>query len=329
MATPYDPGDIQVLEWPDPPRRRPGMFIGDTASPEHVRYMLWYVLGRAVDEHRHNGAQQIDIAIDGARISVADDGLGLAPEAIVPLLTQPHTARGFESIPVTCALSNELVFETWHHGHAYVQRFACGRPVAAVAHLGPTVRHGARVTFEPDTTIISALAWDEAAITSRCRELAALLPGLALAIDDEVVCYPRGLLDHLGYLAGDVALVAPLHVRVEHAGIPIEVAIAYAPDRGHLQGFVNLVECKGSHIDGLHAALRTAFRDRGPWSERLARHLIVIVHVTLEHPMLGPTRTFVRNPEARNAVAGAVGRALHRHFEQAPAFLDAVLLSAL
>jgi len=149
---------------------------------------------------------------------------------------------------------------------------------------------------------------------------------LALAVDGVNICYPRGLLDHLAHLTDDPALVEPLHLRSEDPRIGVAIAIAHAHDRGQVQGFVNLAACGGGHVDGLIAGMRAAFRGRAPWPA-LAPHLIAIVHLILEQPNYNSNRSAIFNREVEPIVVRMVERGLLKHFEQAPAFLDAILLA--
>jgi DNA gyrase/topoisomerase IV subunit B len=55
--------------------------------------------------------------------------------------------------------------------------------------------------------------------------------------------------------------------------------------------------------------------------------MLAIVHVMLEDPRFGnPSRDWLTNPEVEKAVRIVVERELERHFEEAPATLDALLL---
>jgi DNA gyrase subunit B len=296
------------------------MYVGDVASPAAIHKLLWDAIERGLVER----ARSIAVAIDGARITVETDGTGTALEALDP--PTPHRLLGIDMLHVTSALSSELSIESWHAGRAFRQYFARGRPTTPIEHLGPTSRHGTRLAFEPDFTLLPPHPWDRDAIAATCRELAALQPALTLSVDGAAVCYPRGLLDHIAYLTGDPDLVAPLHVRAEHAGIGIDVAVAHAPGRGHVYGFANHRACGGAHVDGLATGVDRAFAGRALWPQ-LASELLAIVHVTLEDTKFGTiARDRLLNPEAMMAVADVVERALLTHFEQAPAFLDAVLL---
>jgi len=346
MATPesYDAESIQVLEWPEAVRRRPGMYIGDTATAAAQHHMLLEVLGNAVDEQLpERGARQIRIATDGERITVEDDGRGISPEALEHVFTRVHGGNTLKrphvhlrpmlygtGVAVACALSSVFEVEVAHGGHAYAQRFVCGRATSPVQHLGTTTRHGTRVTFTPDASLVAQHPWDVTAIEQTCRELAALIPGLSLIVDDTEACYARGLVDHLHYLANDPWLIEPLHARDERDGVGVEIAIAFARDAGALRGFVNYcANADGTHLRGLAAGLRRAFAGRRRWSKRLARQLLAIVHVTLEHPRFGnPTRDWLVNPEVEHAVRELVVERLVAHFDQAPALLDAILLAA-
>jgi DNA gyrase subunit B len=339
----YTAESIQVLEWFEAVRKRPGMYVGDTDSPAAVHQLLWEVLGNAVDEHlRARVGSRIAIAIHGARITIEDDGRGIPPDAVEPIVTrfrwspyQPphvHLAPGLVGcgVAVVNALSDSFEVATWHAGHGYAQQFARGQPTSPLRHLGPTTRHGTRVTFVPDATILRCRAWNRTTIATMCRQLAALIPGLALILDDDIVRYAGGLRDHLQHLSGDPFLIEPVHARELRDGIGVEVAIAFARDAGAMHGYVNYSAGSfGTHLDGLVAGMRRAFAPRRRWNRRLARQLLAIVHVTLDDPRFGrPTRDWLVNPEVEPVVRDVVERAIADHVERAPAWLDAILLAS-
>lgn len=334
----YTAADIQVLTGIQPVRKRPGMYIGGVGA-DGLHHMFLEVLGNAVDEHLRGFARNIHIAIDGHQISVEDDGRGIPPAAIEQLMTTLHAGTAAQphvhlraglcgvGIAVVNALSSELEAVVWCNGNEHVQRFAFGEAVEPHAIRGKTTRTGTRITFTPDFSIMEKHAWDVERIQTRCRQLAALTPPLAIAVDKESYRYV-GLVEYVTELAA-CDVIEPFHCRAEQDGVRVDIAIARGR-RGRCECYVNCSPCtEGVHVDALRAALRTVCSARLPGvrMSRLDRRLVVVLHVQLDHPRFGqPTRSWLENPEAGAIVREVVERELARHFDENPALLDQMLL---
>lgn len=335
----YTNETIQVLDTHEAVRRRPGMFMGGTDNAA-LQHLAWEVIGNAVDEHLRGYGAHVRIAFDGDRVTVEDNGRGIPPSELALVMTRLHGAGiawgrhvhlrcdiNGAGIAAANALSSELEATVWRDGRTYTQRYARGVAIDAVADCGPSKRTGTRISFVPDFTIFTQPGWDVVAVHRRCRELAALLPGLTFTVDDETY-HARSLVDHVRYLAGRDDLCEPLHVHTMHNDIEVDLAIAWA-DRMAVRAFVNCSPSKGgTHIDGLLAAVRTVIGSRLPRRRRrIERGMIAVLNVTMRDPRFGnPTNGWLSNEEVGRAVHVVVERELARHFEEAPALLDSILL---
>ena len=83
---PYSAESIVVLSGLEAVRRRPGMYIGGV-DVKGLHHMLWEIVGNSVDAHLRGEASYVRVAIDGAQISVEDDGAG------IPVDPSPHDAE--------------------------------------------------------------------------------------------------------------------------------------------------------------------------------------------------------------------------------------------
>ena len=100
MAKKYDGNSIEVLEFPDDVRTRPGMYIGGTTS-EGMHHTYKEILDNAVDEAVAGHCSKIIITNEGdGFLSIQDDGRGI-PTGI-------NKAKGVSAL--------ELVFTVLHAG---------------------------------------------------------------------------------------------------------------------------------------------------------------------------------------------------------------------
>src|SRR5215471_4077623 len=72
-------------------RKRPGMYIGDTADGTGLHQMLWEVVSNSVDEHLAGFCRRIEVTIyDDQSVGVRDDGRGMPLEFAERVLTRHH-----------------------------------------------------------------------------------------------------------------------------------------------------------------------------------------------------------------------------------------------
>jgi DNA gyrase subunit B len=342
----YSAESIQVLSGMQAVRKRPGMYVGDVTDGSGMHAILWEVMSNAIDEHVAGHAKHLHITFEGARVTIEDDGRSIPPEALELVLTtlhagtrwrsgHAHLSRGMHGVgvSVTCALARELEATVWRDGHEHVQRFERGEAITPLEHRGSTTRSGLRISFVPDFSIFTERPWDVAMIAARCHTLAGLLPGVTISVGDHTWRYDS-LVEYVEHRAGcDVIDPFVLHTRSE--GVAIDLALAWT--RGDATAFDALVNCSpcgtGVHVDALRAALYQVLAPRFPnlarrtFDRRLARGLVGVMHLQLDHPRFGnPTRDWLRNPEVGAVVREVVTREFARHLDEVPALVDVLVL---
>ena len=287
VAAAYGAEQIKVLEGLEAVRKRPGMYIGDTAE-RGLHHLVYEIVDNSVDEALAGYCQNVSVTIhvDGA-VTVVDDGRGI-PVDIHPtegvsaaevVLTKLHAGGKFDKdsykvsgglhgvgISVVNALSEYLEIEVWREGHVHFQRYHRGAPDAPLAQIGNTQSRGTQVTFKPDPLIFPSTDFSFEVLSQRLRELAFLNRGLRITIEDKRSTrehefhYPGGIasfVEHLG------STKTPVHNEViyvtgEREGVTIEVAMQWNDGYSETTySFANSINTHegGTHLSGFKAAL--------------------------------------------------------------------------
>ncbi len=299
MVESYEAEDIRVLGGIEHVRRRPAMYIGDTAE-RGLHHLVEEVVANSIDEALAGRCDDIQVRVhaDGS-VSVTDNGGGIPvdvhPEVGKPALEVVMTmlnagakfdhktykvSAGLHGVGVSCvnALSQWLEAEVWLGRHVYYQRYERGEPKTPVENRGRTDRSGTRIRFKPDPQIFETTTFKWDIIARRLRELAFLNGGVRISVAsepedrEEVFLYKGGIREFVRYLNEGKE---PLHDDViyltdEAGGLLCEVAIQY--NSSYLEtifSFANNINTAegGTHLTGLRSALTRALntyaRDNG------------------------------------------------------------------
>ena len=219
----YGAEQIQVLEGLEAVRKRPGMYIGSTAS-SGLHHLVYEIVDNAIDEALAGYCKHITVTINpGNSITVTDDGRG------IPVDIQPQTGRpalevvytvlhaggkfggggykvsgGLHGVgaSVVNALSQWLRVRVHKNGSIYEMKFARGNITQEMKIVGKTDKTGTEVTFQPDPEMFDSLVYDYEILHERMREEAFLNAGLTITITDdrddekqisETMCYEGGI----------------------------------------------------------------------------------------------------------------------------------------
>ncbi len=204
----YGADQIQVLEGLEAVRKRPGMYIGTTAS-RGLHHLVYEIVDNSVDEALAGFCNTIEVIInEGNSITVVDNGRGIpvginqktGKPAVEVVFTVLHAGGKFGGggykvsgglhgvgASVVNALSNWLEVEIFQDGKVYKQRYEKGIVCYPLKEIGtcPIEKTGTKVTFQPDETIFTeTTVFEFDVLKRRLREMAFLTKGLRIILTD-------------------------------------------------------------------------------------------------------------------------------------------------
>lgn len=204
----YTSQQITVLEGLDPVRKRPGMYIGNTASTG-LHHLIWEVVDNSFDEAMAGYCDTITVRLmpDGM-VEVTDNGRGIPVDihkatnksALETVLTTLHAGGKFGDggykvsgglhgvgVSVVNALSTYLKAEVRRDGQLWQQEYKIGKPTSKVKPVGkvPKNETGTTITFKPDESIFTVTEFSLKEIISHLRQQAYLTKGVRIIIIDD------------------------------------------------------------------------------------------------------------------------------------------------
>ncbi|HEU5480457.1 MAG TPA: DNA topoisomerase (ATP-hydrolyzing) subunit B [Candidatus Tumulicola sp.] len=304
MSSNYTGEQIEVLRGLEAVRKRPGMYIGNTAE-RGLHQLVYEAVDNAVDEALAGYAKNVRVTLykDGS-CSVQDDGRGIPVDihaeeklpAVEVVMTMLHAGGKFGKggykvsgglhgvgISVVNALSEWMTTRVSRDGWLWEMKFVRGITVQKLKKISKTDGSGTLQWFKPDTTMFEVVDFHWDILQKRLRELAFLNRGLSITLRDERGEEPRER--NYKFDGGIVSFVEwlnekkdPLHpiisTHAERDGVDVEVAMqytdTYADQIFAYANNINTIE-GGMHLLGFRTAVTNAVnsyaRKRGALKE--------------------------------------------------------------
>ena len=369
----YTAENIDVLEGLEAVRIRPSMYIGSTGQ-SGLQHLIIELLDNAVDEAMagHCSDVSIEIAETGV-ITVTDDGRGIpidlhpqtGKSALETVMTVLHAGGKFGGgaykvsgglhgvgASVVNALSEHLTAEVRRDDSVYVQEYAKGIPLGEVLRVGPTQRHGTKVSFLPDKEIFKDINYNFEDLANHFKDTAYLNKGLTIEFKSmwhksrnpvsndsfaRKFSYGGGIVDMVKDVNKNRQALQrePFYCSGVSEGSTIEVALQYvASSTETMLTYANCIKTGegGMHLTGFRQALTRSInnfaRKQGYIKanqsnlsgDDVREGLTAVVSVKLTDPQFeGQTKTKLGNTEMRSAVDSVFSSALDEYFERNPA----------
>jgi DNA gyrase subunit B len=287
----YGSEQIEVLKGLEAVRKRPGMYIGNTAE-RGLHQLVYEAVDNAVDEALAGYAKNITVTLykDGS-CSVEDDGRGIPIDlhadekmpAVEVVMTMLHAGGKFGKggykvagglhgvgISVVNALSEEMTTRVKREGKTWEMKFKRGLTTQKLKKIGPAEGTGTHQWFKPDREMfeVTEFHWD--VLAKRLRELAFLNREVAITLRDERPETPRERT--FKFDGGIVSFVQwlnekkdPLHPIIsthhERDGVDVEVAMQWTDTYTELiYSYANNINTMegGMHLTGFRTAISNA-----------------------------------------------------------------------
>jgi len=291
MVEKYGAESIKVLEGLEGVRRRPAMYIGDTAK-RGLHHLIFEVVDNSIDEALAGYCKNIEVLLkkDGS-VMVRDDGRGIPVDvhsktgksALELVTTVLHAGGKFEKkayqvsgglhgvgLSVVNALSEWMEAEIHREGKTHLQKYEVGKATTPVEVIGETDTTCTIIRFKPDMSIFTGeLEFNY--LKDRMRELAFLNAGLRMVLRDEesgqeeVFQFEGGLKSFVEYMnRSRKPIQQPFKYGKKVSDVDVEYAIQYTQNfTPVVHSFVNNINTieGGTHLVGFRMALTRAINE--------------------------------------------------------------------
>ncbi len=284
----YGAEQIKVLDGLEAVRKRPAMYIGNTAE-EGLHHLIYEVVDNSIDEALAGHCDRIRVTIhQDNSVSVEDNGRGIPVDmhptenmsALELVMTTLHAGGKFDhssykvsgglhgvGVSVVNALSSRATAEVKRNGKIYRQKYEYGIRTTDLEEIGTTEKTGTKIFFTPDPGIFTeTTVFKYEIVRNRLRELSFLNRGVRIYLKDErsgaedKFHFKGGITSYVEYLNRKRTVVHPEPIFIEGEKDQVQVEICFQYFDGYserLFSFVNNINTRegGSHVAGFRAAL--------------------------------------------------------------------------
>ena len=376
----YDSTSIKVLEGLEAVRLRPAMYIG-SVTENGLHHLVYEVVDNSVDEALAGFCDTVSVTIHiDNSLTVVDNGRGIPVDmheeegisAAEVVMTKLHAGGKFDSksykvsgglhgVGVSCvnALSEVLQLEIWRDGHTWEQEYKKGIPSAPLARTGKAGKKtGTKITFKPDSSIMTAVEFNYDTLAQRLRELAFLNKGLTITLTDERVDpvkvgefhYSGGIAEFIRHLNRGKAVLheKPIYFEGErelNGGLlSMELALQYNDGYSeNVFSFANNINTVdgGSHLSGFRSALTRTINFYGQQAglfkdvkenltgDDVREGLTAVVSVKLPQPQFEGQTKGKLNSDIQGFVVQFVNEKLGEYFDKNPAVMKKIVGKAI
>ncbi len=348
----YTEDSIRSLDWREHIRLRPGMYIGklgDGSAPDDGIYVLLKeVVDNCIDEYTMGHGRQVEINIEGKKVTVRDYGRGIPLGKVVDVVSKINTGAKYDSkafqksvglngvgTKAVNALSQYFKVTAFRDGKEKTAEFEKGVLVNEHKEAKTTEENGTLVTFTPDESVFRNFHFIHEYLDNQLWNYCYLNAGLAIHLNGKKYISKNGLLDLLQRKTNPDELRYPI---IHLKGNDIEVAMSHNNDYGEdLFSFVNgqFTTQGGTHQQAFREAYVKVVRDffkKDYDASDIRTSIVAAVSVRVQEPVfesqtktkLGSLNVYENGPSMKNFVLEFLSKELDNYLHRNPTIADAL-----
>lgn len=336
----YDESKIKTLSSLEHIRLRTGMYIGRIGNGTHYDdgcyILLKEVIDNAIDEFIMGHGKEVQIRIDGPRVSVRDFGRGIPLGKVVDCVSKINTGAKYNDevfqfsvglngvgTKAVNALSKDFVVQSFRSGEFVQASFKQGKLKAEKSGKNPAEPDGTLIQFEPDPAIFKEFEFRSEHVERRLRHYSYLNTGLKLVFNGQVFQSRRGLMDLvLEDLASDQS--EPIYPPLHFASKTLEFCFTHSNSRfgETFYSFVNgqYTSDGGTHLSAFREGLLKAVNEytKGKFEgDDVRESMVGAVAIRLKDPVFeSQTKNKLGNTEIRSDLVNRVREELLHFFHR-------------
>ncbi len=344
----YDESKIKTLSSLEHIRLRTGMYIGRIGSGAHpddgCYILLKEVVDNAIDEYIMGHGKEVEIKIEGTRVSVRDFGRGIPLGKVVDCVSKINTGAKYNDdvfqfsvglngvgTKAVNALSKTFLVRSHRDGQFAEASFKVGK--LKKENSGKSKEpDGTFIEFEPDPEIFKETQFRDEHVERRLRHYSYLNTGLKLIYNGKSFQSRHGLMDLvMEDLATDGS--EPIYPPLHYASKTLEFCFTHSNSRygETFYSFVNgqYTSDGGTHLSAFREGLLKAVNEHcnGKYEGDDVRECMVgAVAIRLQDPVFeSQTKNKLGNTEIRTDLINKVREELLHFFQRNKAIADKII----
>jgi topoisomerase IV subunit B len=348
----YTEESIRSLDWREHIRLRPGMYIGklgDGSSPDDGIYVLLKeVVDNCIDEHTMGHGKQVEISIEGKKVTVRDYGRGIPLGKVVDVVSKINTGAKYDSkafqksvglngvgTKAVNALSDYFKVTAIREGREKTAEFQRGVLTKEHKEAKSDGSNGTIIEFTPDPQVFKNFHYVQEFIDNQLWNYCYLNAGLIIVFNGKKYVSKNGLLDLLQRKTNQDEIRYPI---ISLKAEDVEVAFTHENQYGEeYYSFVNgqYTTQGGTHLAAFREAFVKTIRDfykkdydaadiRGSICAAIAVRVQEPVFESQTKTKLGSQVVYEGGPSMRNFMGDFISKELDNYLHRNPTVADAL-----
>ncbi len=338
----YDESKIKTLSSLEHIRLRTGMYIGrigdGSNADDGIYVLLKEVIDNAIDEFIMGYGKEVEIAIEGSKVTVRDYGRGIPLGKVIECVSQINTGAKYNDevfqfsvglngvgTKAVNALSRDFFVRSHRAGDFAEASFKQGKLKTNKTGKIETPKEpdGTLIRFEPDPEIFKTVEFRTELVEKRLRHYSYLNTGLKLIFNGQTFQSRHGLLDLvMDDLRGDNS--EPIYPPLHFSGKTLEFCFTHTNSR-YGEAFYSFVNGQftsdgGTHLSAFREGLLKAVNEyaKAKYEGDDVRECMVgAVAIRLKDPVFeSQTKNKLGNTEIRSELVNQVREELLHFFNR-------------